>query len=123
MADGYAIASSICATTLKHMRFLIENGFLYVAKSPLYQQDGKFFYDEEEFKLIDRSREFIRYKGLGQLTPREFRQAVLDPKNQRLVKVTLEGAADALSIISSTRGRKELMMEIGVVKTTKYEVK
>ena len=57
------------------------------------------------------------------MTPREFRQTILDPKNRRLVKVTLDGADDALSIVNSTRGRKELMMEIGVVKTTKYEVK
>ena len=63
-SDGYAIASSLCATTLKHMRFLIENGFLYIARAPLYKQDGKFFFDEEEFKQIDKSREFIRFKGL-----------------------------------------------------------
>lgn len=119
-ADGFAIASSICATTIKHMRFLIENGFLYIAKAPLYGQDGKFFYDEEEYKLIDKKREFIRFKGLGSMDPIEFREAILNPKNRRLVKVTLEGAADALRIINSTSGRKDLMLEYGVIKTSLY---
>lgn len=63
-ADGMAIASSIMATTARHMRFLIENGFLYVALAPLYEQDGRYFYTEDEFKELDKKRKFTRFKGL-----------------------------------------------------------
>ena len=54
------------------------------------------------------------------MTPLQFKKAILDKNNRRLVKVTLEGAAEALRIVNSTGGRKDLMLECGVIKTSLY---
>lgn len=118
--DGLYIASSLCGTTATHMRFLIEHGFLHIAMPPLYEQDGKYFYDEEDFKSLNRSKKFTRFKGIGEMRPDQFKASLLDQNNRRLFKVTLEGISEALGIINSTQGRRNLMLESGIIKSTRY---
>ena len=120
-SDGGAITSSIMATTASHMRFLIENGFLYVALAPLFEQDGKYFYTPDEFNQVDKKRRFTRFKGLGEMRPDQFNASMLDPSNRRLLKVTLDGVDEALSIVNSTWGRRNLMLESGIISRELYE--
>lgn len=60
--DGCNIASILMGTIAAHMPFLLEEGMLYLGLTPLYKQDGKWFYEFERDK-VDFSRPLFRYKG------------------------------------------------------------
>lgn len=67
--DGGAIASLLIGMICKHMKFLIDAGMLYVAESPIYLQNGKYFYPSDIDKKgkipgLNLSKPFQRFKGL-----------------------------------------------------------
>lgn len=69
--DGSVIAATLVGTILTHMTFLIDEGMLFVAESPIYRQNGKYFFpsdiDEKTGKIpgLDLKKTLTRYKGLN----------------------------------------------------------
>ena len=101
-SDGLHIATLLCALFLRHVRELVLAGYVYVAMPPLYRVDvGKEVHyaldDSERQGILDRiEAEHIkgkvtvtRFKGLGEMSPRQLRETTMNRDTRRLVQLTL----------------------------------
>ena len=102
-SDGAHIATLICALFVKHFPKLVSQGHVYAAMPPLYRIDAgkQVFYaldDKErsalEAKLLkENSRQKIqvqRFKGLGEMNPKQLRETTMQPDTRRLIQLTLD---------------------------------
>jgi topoisomerase-4 subunit B len=98
--DGAHIASLLITFFYQEMRGLIEGGHLYLAVPPLFRlsQGAKTAYardDAHKAKLL--AGEFngkgkvdvSRFKGLGEMLPRQLKETTMDPKVRTLLRVAL----------------------------------
>src|SRR5437763_2374651 len=101
--------------TLFHQEFsdLIEQGHVYIACPPLYsvKYKGKVVWlldDEARMQFIKthpdaQNLEFKRFKGLGEMNPKELRDTTFDPARRTLKRVSMEDGVLAARLV------KELM--------------
>ena len=97
--------------TLFHQEFsdLIERGHVYIACPPLYsvKYKGKVVWlldDEERMKFANsrpdaQNLEFKRFKGLGEMNPKELRDTTFDPAHRTLKRVTMEDGVLAAKLV------------------------
>ena len=112
--DGSHIATLIMTFFFRHMRPLIENGYLYIATPPLYlckAKGGKAQeycwneYQREQFSMkYNGDITTQRYKGLGEMDATQLWETTMDPENRTLRQVTIENAAEADRIFSMLMG-------------------
>ncbi len=95
--DGAHIQTLILTFFYTYMRALIEEGYVFLAKPPLYKvkagKDEQYCYDEEElsqFKAKHGKIEIQRYKGLGEMNADQLWETTMNPENRTLVKVDIE---------------------------------
>jgi len=101
-SDGAHIATLICALFVKHFPKLVREGHVYVAMPPLYRIDAgkQVFYalDDKERDTIsakllkENKRQKIqvqRFKGLGEMNPKQLRETTMQPDTRRLIQLTL----------------------------------
>ena len=118
-SDGAHIATLLCALFVRHFRALVEAGHVFVAMPPLYRVDvGKeVFYalDEAEKQGVldriaaERKRGAIvvqRFKGLGEMNPKQLRETTMAPDTRRLVRLTLDSAAKTDEIMDMLLAKK-----------------
>jgi topoisomerase IV subunit B len=118
-SDGQHIATLLCALFLRHFRPLVANGHVYVAMPPLYRIDaGKNVYyaldDDERDKLLKKIEKesprtkasVTRFKGLGEMDPKQLRETTIDPKTRRLVQLTIEAADDTDQLMDMLLAKK-----------------
>jgi DNA gyrase subunit B len=98
--------------TLFHQEFsdLIERGHVYIACPPLYsvKYKGKVIWllnDEKRDQFVDthadaQNLEFKRFKGLGEMNPKELRDTTLDPARRVLKRVTMEDGVLAAKLVT-----------------------
>lgn len=112
--DGLKIASMVAGMIAKKMTFLIEKGMVYILRSPLFIQDGKFIYPEDTNEL-DQSKPYTRIKGLGELRDDQAETIITNANTRRLYQLTLEDVEHALSLLTVTSARKMLMIDNNIV--------
>ena len=118
-SDGAHIATLLCALFVRHFRPVVQAGHVYAAMPPLYRIDvGKeVFYalDEAEKQgVLDRiaaekKRGAVvvqRFKGLGEMNPKQLRETTMDPETRRLVRLTLDSAAKTDEIMDMLLAKK-----------------
>lgn len=98
--------------TLFHQEFsaLIEHGHVYIACPPLYsvKYRGKVIWllDDEAREQFMRTHadaqglEFKRFKGLGEMNPKELRDTTFDPARRVLKRVSIDDAVLAARLVA-----------------------
>lgn len=97
--------------TLFHQEFsdLIEHGHIYIACPPLYsvKYRGKVMWlldDDARVQFVKahpeaKDLEFKRFKGLGEMNPKELRDTTFDPARRTLKRVTMEDGVLAARLV------------------------
>jgi len=116
MADADVDGAHICTLLLtffyRFLRTLVEKGYVYIAKPPLYQvKAGRrvdYMFDEAGLERMraehDGKMTVKRFKGLGEMNPGELWQTTMDPENRILKRVEIRDALEADEVFSVLMG-------------------
>ena len=125
--DGYQIRTLILTMIYRLCPTLIEEGYVYIAESPLYEINCKdktwFAYTEAEkgeiLKNLEGKKVSInRSKGLGENDPEMMWLTTMNPETRRLIKVMPEDMALTQQVFDlllgdNLQGRKDHIAENG----------
>ncbi len=124
--DGLHIRNLLITYFFKFFEGVIQEGHLYVLETPLFRVRNKdrtiYCYSEAErdtaAKTLGGKAEITRFKGLGEINPKEFKQFI--GKDMRLSKVEFAPRHDSANIFTfymgkNTPERKDYIMEHLVV--------
>jgi DNA gyrase subunit B len=114
--DGSHIRTLLLTFFWRHLRPLVDSGYLYLAQPPLYKlEKGKgkakqteyAFSDDErdsKVKALGRDVEVSRYKGLGEMQAEELWNTTMDPERRVLLQVAVDDALKADDIFDRLMG-------------------
>lgn len=115
-ADGGKICSMILGTIAKKMTFLLDDGRVFIAISPLYVQgDKKVYAGQDPAKIIDVSKSFKRYKGLGELNVSEAKEFFFNEDTRNLMQVTTGNLDYVFELLTISSVRKDLMVKNDII--------
>ncbi len=127
--DGFQIRTLILTMLYRLTPTLIEEGYVYIAESPLFEitdqtkKETHFAYTEKEKddilkKLEGRKVKIMRSKGLGENEPDMMWQTTMNPETRRLIKVTPSGVEETAAMFDillgdNLAGRKDYIAANG----------
>lgn len=115
--DGAHIRTLLLTFFYRHMKPLVENGHIYIARPPLFKvSKGKeeyYAYNEKEVDDIQKARGWKkedcgmqRYKGLGEMSAEQLWETTMNPETRTMLKVELDDAVAADEIFTVLMGDK-----------------
>ena len=125
--DGFQIRTLILTMLYRLVPTLIQEGYVYIAESPLYEIESKgktyFAYsDREKAEIIESLKgakaSINRSKGLGENDPDMMWMTTMNPETRRLIKVMPEDAqlmAQSFELLlgDNLEGRKNHIAQFG----------
>lgn len=124
--DGFQIRTLVLTMIYRLVPTLIEEGYVYIAESPLYEitagKNTYFAYSEREkadiTEKIKGKYHIQRSKGLGENEPEMMWQTTMNPETRRLIKVMPDDAemtSEMFEVLlgNDLQGRKDYIREYG----------
>jgi DNA gyrase subunit B len=109
--DGAHIRTLLLTLLFRHLRPLIEAGFVYVAQPPLYRVKvgSQVHYLKDDAALAAFQKEHpkvrpTRFKGLGEMNARELWDTTMNPETRTLLQVEMADAARAEEVFETLMG-------------------
>ena len=116
--DGAHIAALLMTFFFTQMRPMIDAGHLYLAAPPLYRltQGNQIAYAQDDAgkdRLMAAGLggkgkiEVSRFKGLGEMMPRQLKETTMNPETRRLIRVSIaDDEGETGTLVEQLMGKK-----------------
>lgn len=119
--DGGHIASLIMMIVAVLTPDIIKEGKFYIARTPLYAINEKNVFvplweDDELKKARSEKRYISRFKGLGELNPKQLKACLIDHNTRKLIQVDYTSDIDKLTkLFSDVDVKRKLLQNRGTI--------
>ncbi len=127
--DGAHIQILLLTFFFTYMRKLIEKGYIYIARPPLFKlsKNKELYYAFDEVELNELKAkigkcEIQRYKGLGEMNADQLWETTMDPKTRSLIKVSIEDLKDLEKEITIIMGDKAELRREWIEENVKFSL-
>ena len=125
--DGMHIRLLLLTFFLQFYPKIVRNGHLYILKTPLFRLRDKkqtiYAYNEVEkqnaINVLDKNHEITRFKGLGEISPHEFKNFI--DENIKLEPVIYKGNTSIQDVLSYYMGKNTQDRQKFIIENLKFD--